>query len=127
MNVNTLFLSVVLGFLEPSATAIVARDAENVLLDWSANVTLENLTIDAHSVQMAMCIRKGTVRLQNCRIIGDLACSTGILVLKGGNLEAKSCEFLNFGTGLVLDHAAQASLEDCNITSCNVGIKVSVL
>jgi hypothetical protein len=48
-------------------------------------------------------------------------------VLKGGHLEAQSCEFVNFGIGLVLDHAAQASLKDCNITSCNIGIKVSML
>jgi hypothetical protein len=105
----------------------VAHDAGNVLLHWSANVTLENLTIDAHIMQMAMSIRNGTVRLRNCRIVGGNACSTGILVLKGGYLEAQSCKFLNFGIGLVLDHAAQVSLEDCNITSCNIGIKVSVL
>lgn len=105
----------------------MARDAGNVLLDWSADVTLENLTVDAHSMQMAMSIRNGTVRLQNCRIVGGNACSTGILVLKGGYLKAQSCEFVNFGIGLVLDHAAQASLKDCNITSCNIGIKVSML
>lgn len=105
----------------------MARDAGNVLLDWSANVILENLTVDAHSMQMAMSIRNGTVRLQNCRIVGGDACSTGILVFKGGYLEAQSCEFVNFGIGLVLDHAAQASLKDCNITSCKIGIKVSML
>jgi len=121
------YWSFVLGFLEPSATAIVARDAGNVLLDWSADVTLENLTVDAHSMQMAMSIRNGTVWLRNCRIVGGNVCSTGILVLKGGYLEAQSCEFVNFGIGLVLDHAAQVSLKDCNITSCNIGIKVSML
>jgi hypothetical protein len=78
-------------------------------------------------VQMAMCIRKGTVRLRNCRIVGGNTCSTGILVLKGGYLEAQSCEFANFGIGLILDHAAQVSLTDCNITSCNIGIKVNML
>jgi len=105
----------------------VARDTGNVLLDWSADVTLENLTVDAHSMQMAMSVRNGTVRLRNCRIVGGNACSTGILVLKGGYLEAQSCEFFNFGIGLVLDHGAQVSLKDCNITSCNIGIKVSML
>jgi hypothetical protein len=77
-------------------------------------------------MQMAMSIRNGRVRLRNCQIVGGNACSTGILVLKGGYLEAQSCKFLNFGTGLVLDHAAQVSLEDCSITSCNIGIKVSM-
>jgi hypothetical protein len=97
-----------------------------VLLDWSANVTLENLTIDAHTVQVALCVRNGTVQLRNCRVVGDSASSTGILVLKGGHLEALGCEFLNFGTGLVLDHAAQVTLADCKITSCSTGIKVSI-
>jgi hypothetical protein len=50
----------IMGLLEPSATTIAAHNAGNVLLDWSADVTLENLTVDARSVQMAMCIRKGT-------------------------------------------------------------------
>jgi hypothetical protein len=45
-------------------------------------------------------------------------------VLKGGHLEAQSCESVNFGIGLILDHAAQVSLADCNITSCNIGIKM---
>jgi hypothetical protein len=54
-----------------------------------------------------------------------VACSTGILVLKGGYLEAQSCEFRNFGIGLVLNHAVQASLADCSIASCNIAIKMS--
>jgi hypothetical protein len=51
-----------------------------------------------------------------------VACRTGILVLKGGHFESQSCEFVNSGTGLVLDRAAQASLEDSAIPSCNTGI-----
>lgn len=103
----------------------MAHEAGNVLLDWSANVTLENITIDAHSVQMALSVRNGTVRMRNCRVVGGSASSTGILVLKGGHLEALSCEFLNFGIGVVLDHGAQVTLADCMITSCSIGIKVS--
>jgi hypothetical protein len=38
-----------------------------------------------------------------CRTVGELvACSTGILVLNGGYLEARSYEFLNFGIGLLV-------------------------
>ena len=51
-----------------------------------------------------------------------MACSTGILVLKGGRFEAQNCEFVNSGIGLVLHHAPQVSLEDSNIPSCNTGI-----
>ena len=51
-----------------------------------------------------------------------MACSTGFLVLKDGHFEAQSCEFVNSGIGLVLDRAAQASLEDSIIPSCNRGI-----
>jgi len=120
-------ISFYLGYLESSATTIVAHGAGNVLLDWSANVILENLTIDAHSVQIALSVRNGTVQLRNCRVVGGNASSTGILVLKGSHLEAQSCEFLNFGIGLVLDHASQVSLANCNITSCNTGIKVRIL
>jgi hypothetical protein len=105
---------------------MVAHDAGNVLLDWSSDVTLENLTINAHSAQIALSVRNGTVRLRNCRVLGSGANGTGILVLKGGHLEAQSCEFLYFAIGLVIDHAAQVSLEDCTITSCNTGIKVNV-
>lgn len=114
----------IMGFLEPSATNIVARDAGNVLLDWSSDVTLENLTINAHSVQIALSVRNGIVRLRNCQVLGSSTNGTGILVLKGGRLEAQSCKFAHFGIGLVLDHAAHVSLEDCTITSCNTGIKV---
>lgn len=104
----------------------MAHNAGNVLLDWSSDVTLENLTINAHSVQIALSVRNGVVRLRNCQVRGSSANGTGILVLKGGRLEAQSCEFVHFGIGLVLDHAAQVSLEDCTITSCNTGIKVSM-
>jgi hypothetical protein len=51
-----------------------------------------------------------------------VACSTGILVLKGDHFKAQSCEFVNSGTGLVLDRAAQALLEDSNIPSSNKGM-----
>jgi hypothetical protein len=104
----------------------VAHDAANVLLDWASDVTLENLTINAHSVQIALSVRNGKVRLRNCKVLGSSTNGTGILVLKGGHLEAQSCEFVQFGIGLVLDHAAQVSLEGCTITSCNTGIKVSM-
>ncbi|PNF25974.1 hypothetical protein B7P43_G06363 [Cryptotermes secundus] len=114
----------IMGFLEPSVTTIVAHNAGNVLLDWSSDVTLENLTINAHSVQIALSVRNGVVRLRNCQVRGSSTNGTGILVLKGGRLEAQSCEFVHFGIGLVLDHAAQVSLEDCTITSCNTGIKM---
>jgi len=45
-------------------------------------------------------------------------------VLKGGHFEAQSSEFVNSGTGLVLDRATQASLEDSNTPSCNTGIRM---
>lgn len=51
-----------------------------------------------------------------------MACSTGILVFKGDHFEAQCCEFVNCGIGLVLDRAAQASLEDSNTPSFNTGI-----
>jgi hypothetical protein len=121
--VETLLLP---GFLEPSSTTVMGHGAEYVLLDWSSDVTLENLTINAHSVQIALSVRNGKVRLRNCRILGSSTNGTGILVLKGGCLEAQSCDFVYFGIGLVLDHAAQVSLEDCTITSCNTGIKVII-
>jgi hypothetical protein len=105
----------------------VAHEAGNILLDWSANVTLENITIDARFMQMALSVRNGTVRMRNCRVVGSVTSSTGILVLKGGHLEALSCEFRDFGIGVVLDHGAQVTLADCMITSCNIGIKVSML
>jgi hypothetical protein len=43
-------------------------------------------------------------------------------VLKGDHFEAQISEFVNSGTGLVLDRAAQVPLEDSNIPSCNTGI-----
>ncbi|KDR10984.1 protein nessun dorma isoform X2 [Zootermopsis nevadensis] len=115
----------IMGFLEPSATTIAAHEPGNVLLDWSANVTLENIAIDAHFVQMALSVRNGTVRMRNCCVVGGgNTSSTGILVLKGGHLEAQTCEFLNFGNGIVLDHDAKVTLTDCKITSCSTGIKM---
>jgi hypothetical protein len=112
--------------LEPSDTSITAQVAVNVLLDWSSDVTLENLTINANSVQIALSVRNGTVRLRNCRILGRSAKGTGILVLKGGHLVAQNCEFLYFAIAVVIDHAAQVTMEDCSITFCNTGIKVSL-
>jgi hypothetical protein len=126
VSLNTFFYHFLSGFLEPSATTIMANGAGYVQLDWSSDATLENLTINAHSIQIAVFVRSGKLRLRNCRILGSSTNGTGILVQKGSCLEAQSCEFVYFGIGLVLDHGAQVSLEDCTITSCNTGIKVII-
>ncbi|XP_069686666.1 protein nessun dorma isoform X1 [Periplaneta americana] len=111
------------GFLEPADTILRPNGAGNVIFDWSADVTLKNLTIDVDGIQMAMSIRHGTVHLQNCRVIGSVENDTGILVLKDGHLDARDCYFSNFGIGLVIDPGARVSMVNCSIMHCNVGIK----
>ncbi|KAJ4429667.1 hypothetical protein ANN_21868 [Periplaneta americana] len=111
------------GFLEPGDTILRPNGAGNVIFDWSADVTLKNLTIDVDGIQMAMSIRHGTVHLQNCRVIGSVENDTGILVLKDGHLDARDCYFSNFGIGLVIDPGARVSMVNCSIMHCNVGIK----
>ncbi|KAJ8888711.1 hypothetical protein PR048_008203 [Dryococelus australis] len=96
---------------------------------WSREVTLEDLTLDASAVQMALAVSTGVLKLHNCRVISSVrsSCTEGIVVLEGGRLQAIQCKFISFGTAISAKAGADVILESCSISDSHVGILVSAL
>ena len=111
---------------DPATTTIVSNDRTSLLLDCTGFVCLENMTVDASSVRIALSMRDGRVVLRNCRVIGGSSHNTGFLVTSYCHLEAEDCEFVNLETGVALEAGAEATLTRCTISSCGTAVVVRI-
>lgn len=107
-------------------SAVIISTNENIMLDLSGSVTIENVTLDASYSQCAILVRNGNVVLKNCTIIGDNYSTThqGFIVLKGSSLELIDCCVRGFGTAIVGNSKANVKLHKCEIYSCGYGFKI---
>ncbi|XP_066991248.1 protein nessun dorma isoform X2 [Anabrus simplex] len=116
------------GISTPESTRLVPNGAGNVLMNCTGGeLILENITIDAQQLQIALAAHHTTVRLNNCYIEGHLDNSStneGLLGLSGSKILLQNCNITGFGKGLVIHSQGEASLTSCKISSCNIGIMV---
>lgn len=78
-------------------------------------VLLENITIDLRDLQAGILIRKGLVKLTNCRVVvlNQSVIKLGIVVLPGARLIAKNTYFTGLGSCIAVRTSAEAVLSDC--------------
>ncbi|KAK5648543.1 hypothetical protein RI129_003435 [Pyrocoelia pectoralis] len=98
---------------------------EDVMLDCSGEIVLENINVDVGSAQCGILVRSGSVILKNCTITGNFKSSThqGIIVLAAGKLIIEKCKISGFYTAIVINSKAKFSINDSTISEVNVGIK----
>ncbi|KAF7269618.1 hypothetical protein GWI33_017344 [Rhynchophorus ferrugineus] len=100
---------------------------DDVTMDCVGNyVILENITLNCKRSQCGILVRKGSVTLKNCRIIGDEESSTrqGILVLKGAELKVVDCEITGFAMSILGNTGSTIKIENSVISGSNYGVKL---
>lgn len=92
-------------------------------------MVLENLTIDLGDLQAGILVRKGTVKLDGCRIYtsNHSMIKMGIVVLPGAKLSAQNTTLMGLGTGIMIHSGGEANLSECNFVECTDGIQVCTL
>ena len=73
-----------------------------------------------------MLVRKGTVKLDGCRVYASnhSVIKIGIVVLPGAKLIAQNTIFVGLGTGIMIHSSGEATLSECNFEECMEGIQV---
>ncbi|XP_043466203.1 protein nessun dorma-like [Leptopilina heterotoma] len=110
-------------------TIICPKETESgpSLLDFSGReVILENLTIDLGDIQAGILVRKGTVKLDGCRIYtsNHSIIKIGIIVLPGAKLTAQNTTLVGLGTGIMIHSGGEANLSECHFEECIDGIQL---
>ncbi|XP_008215276.1 protein nessun dorma isoform X1 [Nasonia vitripennis] len=118
------------GLSKAESIIVCPKETESgpSLLDFSgAEVLLENITVDLRDLQAGILIRKGLVKLTNCRIVVDnqSVIKLGVVVLPGARLIAKNTYFTGLGTCVVVHTSAEAVLSDCTFDDCVEGIQLN--
>lgn len=113
------------GLPGTSDTTLTSQN-EDIMLEFSGQVTLENLTIQVDSAQYGILVRRGKLLLNNCKLMGAKASSTshGILVLSNAEIELIGCDIGGFRTAIVGNSKSAVSLKNCDIHDANIGLKI---
>lgn len=87
---------------------------------------MENVSIDLGELQAGILVRKGTVKLNECRIFASnqSVVKIGVIVLPGGKLIAENTTFIGLGTAIVLHTIGEGELINCRFEECVEGIQV---
>lgn len=112
--------------LNSRTDTVLTSSKDGVMIDCSGNIELENLTINSSVSQLAILVRRGTLVLKNCKILGDGTKSThqGIVVLAEANLVLIDCEITHFYSAIVANSNSKISLSHCSIFNVNIGLKI---
>ncbi|KAK0095817.1 hypothetical protein PV326_007291 [Microctonus aethiopoides] len=97
------------------------------LLDLSGEqVLLENVSIDLGELQAGILVRKGIVKLNECRIFASnqSVVKIGVIVLPGGKLIAENTTFIGLGTAIVLHTTGEGEFINCRFEECVEGIQL---
>lgn len=106
--------------------AVITSENEDMVMDFSGDVTIENLTIEAKFAQCGILVRSGRVLLKNCVLIGTKrsSISQGIIVLQSGSLELTDCDVSGFSTGITANSKSSITLNDSVIHNVDFGVKI---
>uniref|UniRef100_A0A0C9QWR0 Shcbp1-b_0 protein n=1 Tax=Fopius arisanus TaxID=64838 RepID=A0A0C9QWR0_9HYME len=119
----------IVGIGDRKRIIVCAKDSTSgpSILDFSGGeVVLQNLTLDLGELQAGILVRKGTVKIIDCRIItsNQSVVKLGIVVLPGGRLILQNSSFVGLGTAVVIHNAGQCQMENCDFEDCIEGLQV---
>lgn len=87
---------------------------------------LENITINLGELQVGIIVRKGTVRVTNCKICvsNQSTVKLGAVVMPGAHLIVENTIFEGLGTAVVACATGELELTECSFNNCIEGIQV---
>ncbi|XP_015592362.1 protein nessun dorma [Cephus cinctus] len=117
------------GLCSTQHTILIPRETEcgPSLLDFSGGeVILENISVDLGELRAGILVRKGIVRISDCRIFSSNSSviKLGIVVLSNAKLIAEKTTFIGLGSAIVVHANGYASLSECNFQNCTDGIQL---
>ncbi|XP_033209282.1 protein nessun dorma [Belonocnema kinseyi] len=117
------------GINSRETTVLCPKETESgpSLLDFSGGeVVLENLTVDLGDLQAGILVRKGTVKLDGCKIhaTNKSVIKIGIVVLPGAKLISQNTTFVGLGTAVMVHSSGDAILSECSFEECIEGIQL---
>ncbi|KRT79168.1 hypothetical protein AMK59_6912, partial [Oryctes borbonicus] len=117
--------AIIKGIYEKQDT-IIESQSEDLMLDISGEVVIENITLNASTPQCCVVVRNGKLILRNCNLIGDTTSSIhqGIIVLDGSQLEMMDCDITGFATAIVGNSGSKVFIRNSKVHDVNCGAKV---
>lgn len=111
--------------LEPDVSELISQN-ENIMLDFSGDVVLENLHVNVHNSQCGILVRKGRVRIHHCTITGkgDSSIHQAIIVLPDAELYIENSTITNFATGIVSNSNSKINVQNVTVSDVEIGIKL---
>lgn len=91
-----------------------------------AQVLLENISIDLGELQVGIIVRKGAVRVTNCKIYvsNQSTVKLGVVVMPGAHLVIENTVFEGLGSAVVACATAELEMSECSFKNCIEGIQV---
>lgn len=123
---NSILCGGILKGLYSKEETIINSINDDIMLDCSNDVLLENVTFNVNATQYGIVVRGGHLTIKNCKIVGEGKSSIhqGIIVLDGSKLEMIDCVVSGFFTTIVGNSGSTISLTNCEISNANIGLKL---
>ncbi|XP_017855400.1 protein nessun dorma [Drosophila busckii] len=106
--------------------SICSSDEDSTLLVIDGDYSISQVVLDCRHVRRGILLRKGTLTLSSCRLVGDGSSSTqeAIVCLSQAAVVLEDCLLENFAVGISMRADTSAELNKVTIKKCITGLEL---